>query len=552
MQRLYHGKPGFRHMMVLAVMAAGFSSVELITNNLIPLTVRHFTDSAFIIAAILATNRLFGFVVQPYVCWKSDYVRTRWGRRRPFFLIGLPLTIVSLLTVGSLPFFFTGDARHTAAALATVVIINVFLQAVVDVNWGSLEPLYADTFRQEQLGRASSIRQIAGQVVNLVMVYYVVGWADLNEIYPYLFSAACVLGSFLLMAFVIREQPAGPPPPPARYNPASHLGLLVANRDNAKLAFVCAANLVLPATFFLFNPLYVTDTLGLAKAELGRSQMLGPFLTIALAFPVGWLVDRIGPKWMMAAGFILYVITFTGMAFLAHGFWSLFTFMTFFGVAQVVALMPMTAMVFQYTSDNERGQVFGVVQFTRAFSAFVVTLALGYAVEMAVSSDPTPIRDQDLKETRRLVAQLDQPPTPAAREIAASLSSETRRLLAEHAAREAEASPELRAALVADFNRRCAGPLLYTSADYAGVNLSRQSRDLLASPPTGGERLFVLNRSLLQDIFSGLISRKVNYRLPNYIGIGLAVAATFVALTTRRGRFARTLAEAGSTTPPSL
>ena len=83
MNRLYAGTPGFRHMLILALMAAGFNSVELITNNLIPITCRHFTDNAFIISAILATNRLFGFVVQPYVCWKSDYVRTRYGRRRP-------------------------------------------------------------------------------------------------------------------------------------------------------------------------------------------------------------------------------------------------------------------------------------------------------------------------------------------------------------------------------------------------------------------------------------------------------------------------------------
>jgi Na+/melibiose symporter-like transporter len=533
-------------MLILALMAAGFNTVEQITNNLIPITCRHFTDNAFIISAILATNRLFGFVVQPYVCWKSDYVRTRWGRRRPFLLVGLPLTFVAMLAVGSLPFVFTGDARHALAALAVVIAVNVFMQAVVDVNWGVLEPLYADTFRQEQLGRASSIRQIAGQVVNLLMVTFVIGWADRNEFYPYLFSGAAVLFAFALMIWVIREQPAGDPPPPARYNPIAHLGLLFGNRDYTRLAFVCAANLVLPAALFLFTPLYVTDTLGLTKGELGRAQMLGPFLTIALAFPVGWLVDRIGPKWIMAAGFVLYGIAFSGLAFLTHGFWSLFAFMTIFGVAQVVALMPMTAMVFQYTSSSERGQVFGVVQFTRAFSAFVLSLVLGSIVQLAVSSDPTPVREPDLKDTRQLVRLLTQPANPAVAAVAASLAPDTRRLLADHLVHDAEASPELRTALVADFNRLCAGPSLHATDRFAAVALSRQSRDLLAAPPAGGDALFVLNRSLLQDLFAGQVSRKVNYRVPYYIGIALAAGATFVALTTRRGRFARTLAEAGA------
>lgn len=542
MQQLYAGKPGFRHMLILAMMAAGFSSVELITNNLIPITCRHFTDNAFIIAAILATNRLFGFVVQPYVCWKSDYVRTRYGRRRPFFLVGLPLTIVSLLLVGLLPFVITGDARHTMAALAVVVIVNVFMQAVVDINWGSLEPLYADTFHQEQLGRASSIRQIAGQLVNLVMVAYVLGWADLNEFYPYLFSAACVGFALCLMIFVIREQPAGDPPPAVRYNPAAHFSLLTQNRDYAKLAFICAANLVLPAALFLFTPLYVTDTLGLSKGDLGRVQVAGPFLNIALAFPIGWLVDYLGPKWVMAGGFICYGVAFTGMALWVHDFWTLFTFMTVFGVAQVVALMPMTAMVFQYTSANERGQVFGIIQFTRAFSAFVLSLGLGWAVQFADSYEPTPFRGQDLKEAVQLVTRLSSPQDEPARFIRSALSPATAEMLTSAAATPTP-SPALRDALIADLNRIVQGPAIHAPGRFDSVTLSHQSRTLLAKAPTAGTPLVVLNRSLIQDAFPRELSRKINYRLPYYIGLGLAIIATVVALGTRRGKFARTLAD---------
>ncbi|MCI0533952.1 MAG: MFS transporter, partial [Verrucomicrobiales bacterium] len=206
------------------------------------------------------------------MCWKSDFVRTRYGRRRPFFLAGLPLTMISLPLVGLLPVFIQGDARHTATALAVVIVVNVFMQAVVDINWGSLEPLYADTFRQQQLGRASSIRQIVSQIANFAMVTWVLAWADRSELDPYLFSAGCVGLSLLLMIFVIREQPTGDPQAPARYSPIKHLGILFRSADHARLAFVCASNLVLPAALFLFTPLYVTDTLGLSKTELGRAQ----------------------------------------------------------------------------------------------------------------------------------------------------------------------------------------------------------------------------------------------------------------------------------------
>lgn len=540
MKRLFEGTPGVRHMIVLGLMAAGFNTVELITNNLIPITCRHFTDSAFIISAILATNRLFGFVVQPYVCWKSDYVRTRFGRRRPFLLTGLPLTAVSLVLVGLLPVFIQGEARHTLAALALVVAINVLLQAVVDINWGTLEPLYADTFQQRQLGRASSVRQIFGQVSNLLMVGLVIGWADANELYPYLFSAGCVMLSLALVIFVVRERPAGEAPPATTYNPIQHIGLLFRHRDYAKLAFICAANLVLPAALFLFTPLYVTDTLGLSKGDLGRMQMAGPILTIVLGLPIGWLVDYLGPKWVMTAGFVCHAVAFAGMALWAHDFWSLFACMTVFGVAQVVALLPMTAMVFQYADASERGQVFGVIQFTRAFSAFVLSLVMGSVVQFADSYEPTPLRDQDLKDLTKLTRRLAAPEDEVGRYVRERLAPETRERIAPAAA---AVTPELRARLLADFNRIVFGPPIHSESRFAGVTLSRQSRELLSRPKVEGDDLAVLNRSLLADAFPGQISRKVDYRLPYFIGIALAILAAMVALSTRRGRFAQTLGD---------
>src|ERR1019366_5163655 len=162
---------GMRDKLVLGLMAATFDAEIIITNNVVPITCRHFTDSAFIISAIIASKRLFGSLVQPWACWRSDFIQTRFGRRRPFLLIGLPAGALALLGVGLLPFLIqSGAARHTVLALAAVLLINSLLQIAVDLNWGVLEPLYADTFRQEQLGRASSIRQIGSKLLNLFMV----------------------------------------------------------------------------------------------------------------------------------------------------------------------------------------------------------------------------------------------------------------------------------------------------------------------------------------------------------------------------------------------
>ncbi|MBI2498581.1 MAG: MFS transporter [Opitutae bacterium] len=532
-----------RDMLVLGLMAATFDAEIILTNNIVPITCRHFTDSAFIISAIIASKRLFGSLIQPWACWRSDFVQTRFGRRRPFLLIGLPAGALALLGVGLMPFLIQSDAaRHTVLALAAVLLINSLLQIAVDLNWGVLEPLYADTFRQEQLGRASSIRQIASKLLTLFMVSFVIGWADFNELYPYLFGAGVMLLAFALVATSFRETPVELPPAQTGYNLFTHIGKLLGNADLVKVAIVCTGNLALPAALSLLTPLYVTETLGLSMTALGTVQILGVFLAVVLAFPLGWLIDYVGAKWVMAAGFALYAVASAGLALWTHDYPSLFIYMTLFGIAQTVALMPMTAMVFQYSAPHERGHIFGVIQFCRAFSAFVISIALGSIVQLVDSYEPMSYRTQDMKAPVQLAVRLNAPKDDVTRYVSTHLSPETLKILAQTTA-DSKPTPALSEALAADLDHLLQDSALYTPERFAGVDLSRQGRRLIGEKPGGGDRLTVLNRTLLHDAFPAEISRKVNYRLPYYISVGLALFAMVVALTARRGPYAKTLAD---------
>lgn len=383
--------PGWKEMVLLGLVAASFDAEIVLSNNVVPITCRHFTSSAFLISAIIASKRLFGSFVQPWACWKSDFVRSRFGRRRPFLLVGLPGVALGLLGVGFLPRIIPSEAaRHTALALGILLLLNCLLQVAVDLNWGVLEPLYADSFPQRQLGRASSIRQVGSKLLTLVMVIFVIGWADRDELLPYLFGAGTFLIAFLITVGGVRERPAaGSEAARPRYSLRSNLGEILRNRDYRKLGIVCTANLALPAALSLLTPLYVTETLGLSMSALGRVQILGVLLAVALALPAGWLIDRLGAKWVMASGFALFAVAAAGLAFWTHDYPSLFIWMTVFGFSQVLALMPMTAIVFQYCPPQERGRVFGVLQFVRAFSTFLICIAIGSLVQLASTYGPT-------------------------------------------------------------------------------------------------------------------------------------------------------------------
>ena len=65
----------------------------------------HFAMSLATIGAVLLGIRLIDAVTDPLFGWLSDRVRSRFGRRRFFFLISTPLTALAAFTL----LFYTED-----------------------------------------------------------------------------------------------------------------------------------------------------------------------------------------------------------------------------------------------------------------------------------------------------------------------------------------------------------------------------------------------------------------------------------------------------------
>jgi len=368
------------YMAAMAMIGMGLSSIEFISGTMIPITMRHFFDSRFMISIIIDLNRLFGFVVQPYVATRGDTVRTRFGRRRPFFFLGFPVTVLFMLLIGLSPRIFA----HPLSALSLIVlvklfILNVVMQAFQDVSCGTEGPLYAETFPQKILGHASSFRPIAANLVQLVMLLGAMRLADKDEFYPYVCSAALATVAFLVIVFIIREKseaaPAGKQEAP--YSILKHARMLIDNMDYLKVAIVGAVGLAMPAAFGLFLSLFGKETLHLTPKQYGQSIWVGPALALFAAVPAGLLVDRVGAKYVMAAGFFTQMIAAIAIVFFVHdarGLMIVSGINTFGGLLHGVAITP---LVFLFAKEGERGKVFGLIQFVRAAAAFVISPLIG-------------------------------------------------------------------------------------------------------------------------------------------------------------------------------
>jgi len=55
------------------------------------------------IALVKAVARAFDAITDPLMGWLTDHTRSRWGRRRPWMMIGAPLAAVAFLMLFSPP-----------------------------------------------------------------------------------------------------------------------------------------------------------------------------------------------------------------------------------------------------------------------------------------------------------------------------------------------------------------------------------------------------------------------------------------------------------------
>ncbi len=173
------------------------------------------------------------------------------------------------------------------------------------------------------------------------------------------------------------------------------------------------------------------------------------------------------------------------------------------------ALVAVFLAIGQVTNKKvvEGQNVIAAVFWIRLFAAlFLPIVVLVYYLHGSPSliHAPAAIAQDDLRNLPALAEQLAHPSTPAASKIAARLSPATRELLATFPGKTTEA--ELAKSLRADLNsdRIIKGELLTASGEFANVDFSAQTREVLANKPRGEVRSYA-NRLILEDAFPGII-----------------------------------------------
>ena len=245
---------------------------------------------------LLAQERsLAGALVQPIVGAASDRTRTRIGRRRPYFILGVALTAASLLYLSGFP---------PVVPMVLVLSVNAFfLNVAVDPYLA----LLADLVPLEQRGRVGAVLAVFNMLGQIAATLAALFLWDRSPELVFVIVAVALVVSFGITTVFIKEPEAPPRPSEAlRLDVAGYLRDLFARRD--LLIYVGAASLYWMGTGGVLPYLtrFGVSALGLTEGE--AFQLLLPALagTIAAAVPAGYIADRRGKKPVIAVGLLAY------------------------------------------------------------------------------------------------------------------------------------------------------------------------------------------------------------------------------------------------------
>lgn len=353
-----------------------------ISKSAMVFTLRKFTSDPALIGFITSLNFACGLLTGSIGSLVSDRIWTRYGRRRPFLIIGFFFAgIISLFLphVG----FLWGFA-------ASVLLYQLVFHLVHP--W---EPLTMEVIPPAQRGRAGAIRQWIQSGCFIVFFYALIGLFDRRFALPGGFSvsgetliygvnALVLIGSAALVLWCVEEvKPAGAEARRLRDVGVWSLLKGLFARDLLPLFGLGYVVMNLWVGLDQFEPLLITEQWNYSKAEYGEIMSYGMMIALLVVPLGGWASDKFNRLTLLKVGLAsvlgLKVFFYIYAEYVAPAALPPFHMVIMLGLIRgavakimIVAAVP---LLFDYVSTNRLGTlscglaiVFGLVNFVQANS----------------------------------------------------------------------------------------------------------------------------------------------------------------------------------------
>jgi MFS family permease len=266
----------------------GISIIWPLFNSLIPPMLEDLGLSALVTGFILTWDNIVNMFVQPWIGSLSDRTRSRFGRRKPFLMLGAPLAALFFILV---PFVRDNFILIALAILGTNVGMALFRSPTI--------AYLGDLFLPGERSKANGVINLMGGLGGAVALFGGGALYRLGVPLPFIVGSGVMLIAILVVLMAVRE-PSTPAEAAGEAVPGLRDALrqvgTAADRSGLYLLGAIFAWFVGWNAMEAFFTIYARAILGV---EVGSgTQMLTAFAAALILFsiPSGLIATRVGRK----------------------------------------------------------------------------------------------------------------------------------------------------------------------------------------------------------------------------------------------------------------
>lgn len=347
-----------------------------------------------IIAAITTISVLMAIVVQPTIGVISDYTMTRWGRRRPFIVIGTTLDVIFLAGIAT---------SNTLLAIGAFVVL---LQFSSNFAQGPFQGYVPDLVPREQVGKVSGfmglmilLGNIGGGLIATLGLMTMPDNATAEQarqafLLPTIGLGLAEFATMVALVLAVKdEHPAAPRAGRTWGRIARSAWGTDILRERNVLWVLALRGLFLAATAGIIRwaILYMDRSLGLSPAERGLWYLIAlvsvGVIAAAVAYPAARLSDRHGRKPVIYAACLAGAVGTAGVA-LAPNIYVALAFLVPFGAASGAFLSADWALMTDVIPKDTTGRYMGILNVGTAAAGPFALVTGGLLLDVVHGIDP--------------------------------------------------------------------------------------------------------------------------------------------------------------------
>ena len=308
--------------------------MEQVVPTILPLKLKSLGTPNWLMGMILTTIPcFFNMTICPWISFKSDRYRSKWGRRIPFIVGTMPFLCICLVLLGCSDSISVFLQKHlvflsnTAPATITITLIAIFMAMFQFFNMfvaSVFYYLFNDVVPAQFLSRFCALFRIIGTLAGAAYNFFIFQYAESHMREIFIGAAVLYMVGFGLVCLKVKEGGS----PPIEGETASDNkgigGLKTFFRECFThkfywVFFMCFTLSQVTATIWTYG-IFFQREMGLSLDNIGKFQAIAGLVTpIALYFAAIY-VDRWHPMRVY-----VYLQIFTTFSFIGGWVWVFVT-----------------------------------------------------------------------------------------------------------------------------------------------------------------------------------------------------------------------------------